>query len=90
VIVNAVNPGYCRSELSRNFTLTRATVAYVTERFLAFTSEQGSRQIIYSAVGGEEEKMRGAYISFSEVEELSDYVLSSQEVQNRIWVWLLF
>jgi hypothetical protein len=88
--VNAVNPGYCYSELRRNFSGIRNVIDWVMEKTLALTTEEGSRQLVYSAVAGKEKDMRGAYISCSEVVEASDYALSVEggKVQDRLWVSL--
>lgn len=62
---------------------------------VARTSEEGSRQIILAAVGprdGKVEKMRGGYVADNEVREPSEWVRSAEgrEVQDRLWVSLLF
>ncbi|KAH9478463.1 Short chain dehydrogenase sol3 [Psilocybe cubensis] len=53
------------------------------------TSEQGSRQFVWAAIGGEERKdeLRGAYISLAQVTEPSDYILSEEGkfAQDKIW-----
>jgi retinol dehydrogenase-12 len=82
VIVNAVNPGYCYSTLRRNLPFLTAVPYWVMDKALPFTTEVGSRQLVYAAVGGDDAAMRGAYVSYSEV---SDYVLSD-EGAKRIWV----
>ena len=60
------------------------------EKALAHTSEEGSRQLVWAAVGGagNEENLRGAYISASHVQEASDLVLGEEglKFQNRVWV----
>lgn len=65
-------------------------VAWLMVKALAFTSEEGSRQIVFGAVSGREDenKMRGAYINLSKVTEPSDFVISEEggKVQERIWV----
>ena len=48
------------------------------DKVLGLTTEQGSRQLVYAAVAEEEENMRGGYVSFSEVVEVSDYVLGEE------------
>lgn len=57
---------------------------------LAFTTEEGSRQLVYAAVGSldNEEKLRGKYINLSEVVEESDFVISEDGkiVQDKVWV----
>ncbi|KAK7458154.1 hypothetical protein VKT23_010062 [Stygiomarasmius scandens] len=67
------------------------------EREIAFTAEEGSRQIVYGALGGGvgdgakqddvEKKMRGGYVIMSELAEVSDFVLSEdgKKLENRIW-----
>jgi retinol dehydrogenase-12 len=94
VIVNCVNPGFCYSELRRGFTGIIAVVDWIMERLLAHTSEEGSRQLVWGAVGGADngEDLRGEYISRSEVREVSDLILEKDGVvaQNDIWVGLFF
>ena len=62
----------------------------IMEALLARTAEQGSRQLVWAAVGGagREFELRGAYVSKADVQEVSDYVLSDDGVvaQRRIWV----
>ena len=59
-------------------------------RFLARTSEQGSRQLVWASVGQKDniDELRGAYISGLHVEEPSDYVISEdgKHAQNKLWV----
>ncbi|KAJ7708899.1 hypothetical protein B0H17DRAFT_916458 [Mycena rosella] len=89
LIVDAVNPGYCYSELRRGLSGIRAVVDYLMELVLAFSTERGSRQLVWAALAHQDhpEKLRGAYISASKVEEVSDFVLSREggKVQDRIW-----
>ncbi|KAF8961516.1 NAD(P)-binding protein [Flammula alnicola] len=89
VIVNTVNPGYCYSGIRAGFTGPRAWFDWLLEKALARTSEAGSRQLIWAAVGGEDQKddLRGAYISQVQVSEASDYVISDEgkAVQDKLW-----
>ena len=67
------------------------TVAnFVMETLLAWTSEQGSRQLVYSAIGerDNEDHMKGAFVSKAKVVEPSDFVLSEegQKMQDNVWV----
>ena len=95
LIVNAVNPGYCLTNFGRspNRPLTQRVMGWILDKTVAHTSEEGSRQLVYAAVGGktDEKNMRGAYISGSRVDEVSDFVLSAEgtKVQDRIWVCVL-
>lgn len=90
IIVNSVNPGWCVSDLRRASTgVTRKLVEFV-DCLLALPTEQGARQLVWAAVGGEgkEDELRGAYISEDEVKEASDFVISAKgkEVEEQIWV----
>ncbi|KAF8235600.1 short-chain dehydrogenase [Tricholoma matsutake] len=88
-IVNGVNPGYCYSELRRNLGLIVSVFDWMMEKALARTSEEGGRQLVWAAVGGEgnEDETRGAYISACRVEEPSDILLGEegQKLQNGVW-----
>jgi len=89
IIVNAVSPGYCVSQLRRHWSFPKAQIDKITEWFLAFTSEEGSRQLIWAAVGGSgrEEELKGGYISGSDICEPSDFVTgdTGKRVQERAW-----
>ncbi|KAJ7162286.1 hypothetical protein C8R46DRAFT_955254 [Mycena filopes] len=86
LIVNTVNPGMCISELRRDFTFPLSWFIWVVERIMAFTTEQGSRQLVFGAVGTQPsaDALRGAYINQSQVQEPSDAALNSKN-QSRIW-----
>jgi len=88
-IINSVNPGYCISELRRGISGVIAAMFWLMEKALAHTSEEGSRQLVWAAVGGagSEDKLRGAYISASQVQEASDLVLGEDGLmfQNKVW-----
>jgi retinol dehydrogenase-12 len=90
LVVDAVCPGYCYSELRRSFSGILAVIDWIQERLLAFTTEEGSRQLVFAALAHEDhpEKLRGEYISMSEITEVSDFVLSARgaRVQDRVWV----
>ncbi|KAJ7132349.1 hypothetical protein C8R44DRAFT_698800 [Mycena epipterygia] len=89
LIVNAVNPGYCYSQLRRSFSGIQAVFDHLSERALAFTTEEGSRQLVFGAIGEQEhpEKLRGEFTSNCKVMESSDFVLSPEGVkaQNDVW-----
>lgn len=90
VIVNCVNPGYCYSNLRGQFKGLRAVVDWIMERMIARTAEEGSRQLVWAAIGEPENPndLRGAYISLAQVTEASDYVIDEdgQKVENKLWV----
>jgi len=84
VITNAIDPGYCLSEFRRNFTGLKAIFDRLSEKILAFTTEEGSRQLVWGALA-EDKEIRGAYISGAKVVEPSDFVLENGTVQERLW-----
>ncbi|KAJ7160952.1 hypothetical protein C8R46DRAFT_1284743 [Mycena filopes] len=90
LIINAVNPGMCVSELRRDLPTGIALVAGIAESIMAFTTEEGSRQLVFGAVGEDAsrgDKLRGEYINQSRVEESSDFVVSKagERAQDMIW-----
>ncbi|KIJ13031.1 hypothetical protein PAXINDRAFT_170916 [Paxillus involutus ATCC 200175] len=89
--INAVNPGFCYSNLRRSFYEQPFTnmIMYVWEKVLAWTSEQGSRQLIYAAVAerDNEDHMKGAFVSHAEVVEPSDFVLSEEGMKMQGMFW---
>ncbi|KAI0281756.1 hypothetical protein BGY98DRAFT_1088331 [Russula aff. rugulosa BPL654] len=77
VIVTAANPGLC------------SIIHSIMEVLLARTTEEGSRQLVWAAVGGagRESELRGGFVSNANLREVSDYVLSAEgaAVQTRLW-----
>jgi hypothetical protein len=65
------------------------------EKVMAFTTEEGSRALVWGAVGGHNlppRELHGAYINRAAVTEVSDFILSKEgkEAQDRIWVSFFF
>ncbi|KAF5309362.1 hypothetical protein D9611_013999 [Ephemerocybe angulata] len=93
VIVNSLNPGYCYSELRRDFSGVKALVDYLMEKALALTTEEGSRSLVYAAVGGAEdpEKLRGAYLNLNTPTEPADAVIGEEgrKRQDKLWADLI-
>ncbi|KAG6842754.1 hypothetical protein H0H93_003591, partial [Arthromyces matolae] len=93
LIINGANPGLCHSELNRDATGIQALVMWTLKGLLGRTPEQGARQLVYAALGGETEKgevednLRGAYVSAGKVEEASDFVIGEEgkAVQEKLW-----
>ncbi len=60
------------------------------EVLLARTTEEGSRQLVWAAIGGvgREFGLRGGYVNKANLQEVSDYALSDEggAVQTRLWV----
>lgn len=58
VVINTVNPGFCHSELGREFT---NPLISVVKALIARTAEEGSRNLILAASAGKES--HGQYIT---------------------------
>ncbi|KAF8208783.1 hypothetical protein K438DRAFT_1904381 [Mycena galopus ATCC 62051] len=90
--VNAVNPGFCLTSFRSDFSGVQAVVGYLMDKSIALPTEAGSRQLVWAAVGGSPNKLRGEYISlWNKVDEVSDYILTPEgaKLQDRIWNELL-
>jgi len=89
IIVTSVNPGYCKTQLARSLPFFMRLRMMIMAALLGRTAEQGSRQLVWAAVGGagREFELRGAYVNKADIEEVSDYVLSDDGAvaQKRIW-----
>jgi NAD(P)-dependent dehydrogenase (short-subunit alcohol dehydrogenase family) len=90
VIVTAVNPGFCTSELGRNLSPVFLILGTIMWALLARTTEEGSRQLVWAAVGGaagREFELRGGYVNMANLQEVSDYALSDEgaTMQTRLW-----
>ncbi|KIK34450.1 hypothetical protein CY34DRAFT_812909 [Suillus luteus UH-Slu-Lm8-n1] len=92
--VVAVNPGFCYSQLRRFWyekpTYSPVKIALaIMERLMAWTSEQGSRQLVFAAVSGQdnEENMKGGFVSYARLVEVTDFVLSDEghRMQDTVW-----
>jgi retinol dehydrogenase-12 len=90
IIVTAANPGYCKSQLARHVPFTKLLVMKIMAALLGRTAEEGSRQLVWAAIGGagREFELRGAYVGMADIKNVSDYVLSDDgaAAQRRIWV----
>ncbi|KXN83073.1 WW domain-containing oxidoreductase [Leucoagaricus sp. SymC.cos] len=92
IIINTVNPGFCHSEMRRNI---RSLFVIILEKLLARSAEEGSRQLVWAAVGvpskGNEDELRGAYASLAHVEEPGDFVLGveGKKREDKLWADLI-
>ncbi|KAI8662984.1 hypothetical protein NCS56_01103300 [Fusarium sp. Ph1] len=91
VVINALNPGLCKTELNRN---ARGFLKYqilMLRLFLGRTPEQGSRTLLHAAVAGAES--HGKYVSDCEIKEylVPGWVSgeSGLHMQRRVWTDLL-
>ncbi|KAJ4473610.1 hypothetical protein J3R30DRAFT_3406515 [Lentinula aciculospora] len=87
----ALNPGYCLSDLRRKASGEEAKRYKQMEDEFAYTSEEGSRQIVFAAIGGKDEELRGAFTSYSKVCEISDWMLSEEgkKAEDKTWTEML-
>ncbi|KAJ7460031.1 hypothetical protein B0H11DRAFT_2316157 [Mycena galericulata] len=89
LVVNAVTPGYCYSNVRTSLTGVTAIAGRLMEIALALPTEVGSRELVWAALGEPQnpDKLRGEYIALQRVEEVSDFLLSpdGKRAQNRIW-----
>ncbi|KAE8453878.1 hypothetical protein EG329_007654 [Mollisiaceae sp. DMI_Dod_QoI] len=89
VIVNLVNPGFCKSSLARDAKGFMFIMFTVMKTIMARTTEMGSRTIYAAAAAGEES--HGQYMSDCVVVQPSEWVLSAEGKQtgDRVWNELL-
>ncbi|KAJ7471693.1 hypothetical protein B0H11DRAFT_1867417 [Mycena galericulata] len=90
VIVDIVAPGFCYSDLRRDMKGTTALMLKFLEWAIAFTTEEGSRRLVFAAIGlpDKPDTLRGQYIDDCQVQEPSDFVVSKegQQVEKDVWV----
>ncbi|KAH0343627.1 NAD(P)-binding protein, partial [Aureobasidium melanogenum] len=85
VTINTMNPGFCYSELSREFNSFAFRLMY---KLLARTTEVGSRTLVAAALASHD--THGQYMSDCMVEEPSKFVRSEEgkRTQERVWAEL--
>ena len=68
-----------------------AIVVHLMELMLAFTTEEGSRQLVYGALA-EDKDINGGFVLGAKVVESSDFVISKEgkKVQDKVWVSNVF
>ncbi|KAK6209436.1 hypothetical protein LQW54_006289 [Pestalotiopsis sp. IQ-011] len=87
VVLNYVNPGLCKTGLSRHVGLVTRLQINTAKTLLGRTAEQGSRNLLYGLVAGKES--HGCYIGNCEIEDdrVPDWITGTagQETQKRVW-----
>ena len=94
VISTSVCPGLCYSELRREISGPAYLLMRLGEAIIARTSEQGSRVLLWAALGPDGqggdnvESLKGAFVMNASARESSDYVLSleGKDAQEKLWV----
>lgn len=86
VIINAVNPGMCKSELSRELD---GLAISIMKFILARTTEAGSRTLVHGAAGGQE--TQGQYMDLGKVEQPATVVTGKggKETQEKLFTELM-
>ncbi|KAF2663427.1 NAD(P)-binding protein [Microthyrium microscopicum] len=91
VVVNFVNPGFCRTELSRQATGLFKVRFAVMKTLVGRTAEMGSRTLMHGAVAGVQS--HGKFLSDCEImdSKVPDWVYnaSGSQVQERVWADLV-
>lgn len=85
VIINCVNPGFCRTDLFRHAAFPLNYVVKLTLRLIGRTSEMGSRTLMAAAAAGK--ASHGQYMDSCEVQDPSKLVLSEEGkvLQSRVY-----
>ncbi|KAF3761944.1 NAD(P)-binding protein [Cryphonectria parasitica EP155] len=85
VVLNCINPGFCRTELFRHNTFPLNYIVRCTLRLLGRTAEMGSRTVMAAAAAGRES--HGQYMDSCVVRTPSKLVVSAegQNLQSRVY-----
>lgn len=85
IILNSLNPGFCKTTLFRNIKFPASIVVNLAVSIFGRTSEMGSRNLVYAAAAGEE--THGTWIDSCKIREPSAYVRSEEGVrmQERVY-----
>lgn len=89
MVVNSVNPGYCKSKLQRYATPLRYVLVKLGGFFVARSTEVGSRTLFAGAVSGEE--TNGKYMSNCVIAKPVAWIDTEHGLQigKKVWVDLL-
>lgn len=90
ITVNTVNPGLCKSDFTRGLSGAQLEQTKRNQEEVGFSTEEGSRQLVFAATTRaiSENELKGAYLSYMELRETSEYSRSRKGVaaQRRVWV----
>lgn len=86
VIACTVDPGYCKSNITRNHPQEWVLSAF-SKLALVRSAEEGSRALVHAAVASDR-SMHGRYLTCCEVTEESDFVFTPEgkACSTRVWV----
>ncbi|KAF7556515.1 hypothetical protein G7Z17_g1377 [Cylindrodendrum hubeiense] len=87
VVINAVNPGLCKTQLSRNVRLTMRIVITLANSLLGRSVEMGSRTLVHAAVAGKES--HGCYLGACEIKEnqVPSWAIDEEGKQDQKRIW---
>ncbi|KAI3336888.1 NAD(P)-binding protein [Xylariaceae sp. AK1471] len=86
VTINAVSPGLCHSDLSREAKGLQKVAFGLMKTVLARTTEEGSRTLVSAGTAGPES--HGQYLEDCKVGEPSEVLTQNPDVGKRLWVEL--
>ncbi|KAK4172949.1 hypothetical protein QBC36DRAFT_195807 [Triangularia setosa] len=88
VVVSVVNPGFVKTQITRNASATFQVFLKGMQTALSRTAEQGARTLMFGAAGGQE--THGKYLDDCKVSDPSVWVLSpeGEDTQGRLWAEL--
>ncbi|KAL0948998.1 hypothetical protein HGRIS_009097 [Hohenbuehelia grisea] len=89
IIANCVHPGFCASSLTRDARGIARLIFAIANRLIARSTEQGSRALVWAAVGRpwDADKLQGKYIVVAEPVEPGDNVISERGRKFRDILW---
>lgn len=90
VIVASVNPGFCKSKLTREIEakFPGSLLVPLLKAAIARPTETGARVLVRSLTDSDERKMHGHFVTSCEVAEESDLLLGYDGTQfsQKLWV----
>ncbi|KAI1368094.1 NAD(P)-binding protein [Xylaria arbuscula] len=86
VTINAVNPGLCHSDLSREAKGLQKVAFGLMKALVARTTEEGSRTLVSAGIAGP--GSHGQYLDDCKVGEPSEVVTQNPDIGRRLWVEL--
>ena len=88
IIINLLEPGFCKSELTRDARGMQLVIYNITKAVLARTTEVGSRNLVAAAAAGEE--THGGYIQDCHLDQVAAVVRTdkAKKTQDRVWTEL--
>lgn len=85
VVLNMLNPGFCRTALFRDNKFPASVVLMLTTRLLGRSSEMGSRVLVHAAAAGPE--THGRWLDSCETREPSTFVRSAEGARAQVRVY---